>query len=76
MNYLEVVSNNFFYLTVWTLIIAAAVIISYIIYAPNLIQNQRSRTIVLILIITVFMGIISTELLIQYGIFLDGLAKL
>lgn len=76
MNYLEVVSNNFFYLTVWTLIIAAAVIISYIIYAPNLIQNQRSRTIVLILIITVFMGIISTELLIQYGVFLDGLAKL
>lgn len=76
MNYLVVVSNNFFYLTVWTLIIAATVIISYIIYAPKLIQNQRSRTIVLILIITVFMGIISTELLIQYGVFLDGLAKL
>ena len=67
--------DNMFYLTVWTIVLAALIIGGYIFNAQNFIQTSRMRTIVLLVLLVMFIGLIATEVLVGYAIYLDGVGR-
>lgn len=67
--------NNLFYLTFWTIILAGAVMGGYLAAAPSLITTSRMRTIVLLVMLLMFIGVIIAEVLVGYVIYLDGLTR-
>lgn len=67
--------DNMFYLTVWTIVLTALILGGYILNAQNFIQTPRMRTIVLLVLLIMFIGLIATEVLVGYAIYLDGVGR-
>ena len=67
--------DNMFYLTVWSICLAALIIGVYIFNAQNFIETSRMRTVVLLVLLMMFVGLIITEVLIGYSIYLDGVGR-
>lgn len=67
--------DNVFYLTCWTIVLTGLIIGVYILNAPNFIQTSRMRTIVLLVLLIMLIGLIATEVMVGYSIYLDGVGR-